>query len=175
MQLAAKFGLNTRQKITALSTGYASIFRLILALTVDADYLLLDEPVLGLDAQHRDMFYRLLMEKYTDDPCTVILSTHLIGEVENMVEQAVIINNGRIIRDAPVEELLRDTYTVTGPCSRVDEFTAGKTLLSEHSIGGIKSANIQGQADSVPEGLELSPMKLQDYFISLMDSEEAER
>ncbi|MBQ3404694.1 MAG: ABC transporter ATP-binding protein [Oscillospiraceae bacterium] len=175
MQLSEKFGLNTRSKITALSTGYASIFRLILALTADVKYLLLDEPVLGLDAQHRDMFYRLLMEKYAEKPCTIVLSTHLISEVENLVERAVIISGGRIIRDAPVEELMRDCYSVTGTAARVDEFTADKTVLSEYSMGGIKSAGVQGHIDTAPEGLELAPMKLQDYFISLMENEEAER
>ena len=54
-KLANKFGLSLKKKIKTLSTGYASIFRLILGLSVDVPYLIFDEPVLGLDAQHRDM------------------------------------------------------------------------------------------------------------------------
>ena len=100
-KLAKEFGLPLKKKITSLSTGYASIFRLVLGLSVNTPYILFDEPVLGLDAQHRDLFYRLLIEKYSQEPCTVIISTHLISEVENIVDHTIILRDGRILRDAP--------------------------------------------------------------------------
>ncbi len=171
--LSNQFGLNSKKKISSLSTGYASIFRLILALSTNAPYLLLDEPVLGLDAQHRDLFYRLLMEKYTQNPCTIILSTHLIAEVENLVEHAIIIRNGRILRDAPCHELLTDAYAVSGPAGAMDAYLAGRKVLSQTGLGGLKTACVQGHADEeLPQGLELSRVNLQDYFISLMDEED---
>ena len=64
--LAEQFGLSVKQKINRLSTGYGSIFRNILGLCVGTPYVLFDEPVLGLDAQHRDLFYRLLLETYAE-------------------------------------------------------------------------------------------------------------
>ncbi len=63
-RLCAAFGLDTGKKVKALSTGYATIFKLILGLATNAPFLLLDEPVLGLDANHRDLFYKTLVEKY---------------------------------------------------------------------------------------------------------------
>lgn len=78
--LCGQFGLPEKKRIRSLSTGYASIFRLILGLSMHTPYLLLDEPVLGLDARHRDLFYRTLLRRYSEDPCTVVLSTHLIEE-----------------------------------------------------------------------------------------------
>ena len=57
--LTEQFGLPLKKKLTALSTGYSSIFRLILGLSVNTPYVIFDEPVLGLDAQNRDLFYRL--------------------------------------------------------------------------------------------------------------------
>lgn len=170
--LSVKFGLNVKKKITALSTGYASIFRLVLALSVGAPYLLLDEPVLGLDAQHRDMFYRELMAQYAEKPCTIVVSTHLIQEIQNLVEHAVIIKDGLIIRDAPIDALMAGACTVSGPAGLVDKFTASRTVLSQHTLGGLKTACVQGDAGEIPEGLELSKVNLQDYFISLMGSEE---
>lgn len=170
--LSVKFGLNAKKKITALSTGYASIFRLVLALSVGAPYLLLDEPVLGLDAQHRDMFYRELMAQYAEKPCTIVVSTHLIQEIQNLVEHAVIIKDGLIIRDAPIDALMAGACTVSGPAGLVDKFTASRTVLSQHTLGGLKTACVQGDAGEIPEGLELSKVNLQDYFISLMGSEE---
>lgn len=62
LELGKKFGLPLNKKVKALSTGYASILRIVLALSAGTPYVIFDEPVLGLDAQHRDMFYRLLME-----------------------------------------------------------------------------------------------------------------
>lgn len=176
-ELAARFGLDTRKKITSLSTGYASIFRLIVALSVNAPYLLLDEPVLGLDAQHRDMFYRFLIEKAATRACTVVISTHLIAEVANLIEHVCIIRNGQILQDAPAEALLTGLYTVTGPAAAVDAYTAGENVLSVNTLGGLKTACVQGtpgDARALPAGLELGSMNLQDYFIGLMNREDAQ-
>jgi ABC-2 type transport system ATP-binding protein len=63
--LLTKFDLAPRQKIAKLSTGYQTIFKLIVALCVPAEFVLLDEPVLGLDANHREIFYHTLIENYT--------------------------------------------------------------------------------------------------------------
>ncbi len=170
--LAVKFGLNTKKKIKALSTGYASIFRLILGLSANTPYLLFDEPVLGLDAQHRDMFYRLLMEKYGENPCTIVISTHLIAEAADLIEHAAIIRDGRILKDCPREELTTDVYSVSGPMGLVDAYISGKHVLTSNMLGGLKTACVQGQSGTLPEGLELSRVNLQDYFISLMEEED---
>lgn len=110
INLAKRFGLNPYKKIAALSTGYSSIFKVAMALSVNVPYLLLDEPVLGLDAQNRDLFYRLLLEKYSARPCTIIISTHLIQEVSAMINQTVIIRNGRIIKNQNRDELLSSGF-----------------------------------------------------------------
>ncbi len=171
-KLAQKFGLNTKKKIKALSTGYSSIFRLILGLSVNTPYLIFDEPVLGLDAQHRDMFYRILLEKYAERPCTIIISTHLIAEAADLIEHAVIIRNGRILKDSPREELTANAYSVSGPAGLVDKYIEGKHVLSANVLGGLKTACVQGRRDTLPEGLEASALNLQDYFISLMEEED---
>ena len=174
LELAKKFGLPLNKKVKALSTGYASILRIVLALSAGTPYVIFDEPVLGLDAQHRDMFYRLLMEHCGGGEQTVIISTHLIQEAAPLIEHAVIIKDGEIIRNAPAEELKCAAHTVTGPAGLVDGYTAGRRVLSATSIGGLKTACVEGEPDArVPAGLEGSPMGLQDYFISLMNEEGA--
>lgn len=174
MALSGRFGLNIKKKITSLSTGYASIFRLITGLSVNVPYLLLDEPVLGLDAQHRDMFYKLLIEKYSASPFTVVISTHLIQEVAELIAHTVIIRDGKIIKDMPSTELLSGAYTVSGPSRLVDEYLSGREKISESVLGGLKTACVQGGADrtGLPAGLELGKINLQDYFISLMNGED---
>lgn len=171
--LAAQFGLKPRQKITGLSTGYGSIFRLILGLSVNTPYVLLDEPVLGLDAQHRDLFYKLLLRTYAERPATYIISTHLIAEVADIIEHTVIIRDGRILKDAPTEDLTANAHTVSGPAAAMESYLAGKQVLSQTVLGGLRTACVQGPFQGrLPEGLELSRVNLQDYFISLMEKED---
>lgn len=171
-RMAEQFGLDSKKKIRGLSTGYRSIFKLVLALNVHTPYLLLDEPVLGLDAQHRDIFYKLLMEHYAEEPFTLILSTHLIAEAAGLIEHAVIIRQGRILKDAPAEELTAGAFTVSGPAGAVDAYLFGRTVLNQTTLGGLKSATVDGDPGIVPEGLEISGVNLQDYFIGLMEKED---
>ncbi len=174
LDLARRFGLDPRKKINSLSTGYASIFKLVIALSVHTPYLILDEPVLGLDAQHRDLFYQLLLEQYAEQPQTIIISTHLIAEVANLIEHTVIIREGRILRDQMSEELLSEGYTVSGAANLVDQYLSGRQVISCSSLGGLKTACLAGQPDqaALPDNLELGQLNLQDYFIQLMNKED---
>ena len=175
IELAKRFELPLNKKITALSTGYASIFRLTIALAVGTPYLFLDEPVLGLDAQHRDLFYKLLIERFAENPSTIVVSTHLIGEVANLLEQTIIIRNGRIIENLPNEQMLSGGYTVSGPAVAVKQFTADKKVISQTALGGLLTVCLQGQPPAnLPAGLEVSRLNLQDYFINLMNKEDGQ-
>lgn len=172
-KLCAQFGLPLKKKIASLSTGYASIFRLILGLSVNTPYLFFDEPVLGLDAQHRDLFYRLLMEKYAENPCTIVISTHLIAEVSSLIEETIIIRSGRILKIASTEELLAEAYCVSGPASAVDAYIKGKHIVSVNTLGGLKTVCVQGIPEkNAPAGIEFGKLNLQDYFIHMMEEED---
>ena len=170
-KLAEQFNLPLSKKITALSTGYQSIFKIVMAFSTNAPFLLLDEPVLGLDAGHRDMFYKLLLERYSENPCTIVISTHLIAEVANLIEHCVIIKNGRILKDAPCEELVHGGYSVSGPAKLLHDYIRGKDVLSVNDLGGLSTACLGGEmpnSQSLPTGLEAGRLGLQDYFIQLV-------
>jgi ABC-2 type transport system ATP-binding protein len=172
--LAKKFSLPLRSKIKALSTGYGSIFKIVLALSTSARYLLLDEPVLGLDANHRDLFYRLLLEDFSEKGRGVVISTHIIEEVQNIVERVVILHNGEILRNTDAETLMAGSYSVTGAKGAVDAFTLGRELLGSDSLGGIETAYLMGEPpESLPEHLELGKPDLKRLFIKLTGEKEA--
>ena len=171
--LAKQFELTLNKKINGLSTGYGSIFRLILGLSVNTPYVLFDEPVLGLDAQHRDLFYKLLVQKYAEHPCTMVVSTHLIAEVADLIEHTVIIRKGRILQDAPTEELTAACWAVSGPAGVVDSWAAGRDVFTSSVLGGLKTVCIRGGGtEDLPAGLERRRVGLQEYFISLMEEED---
>jgi len=175
LELADKFQLPLKKKISALSTGYETIFKIVVAFSTNAPFLLLDEPVLGLDAGHRDMFYKLLISRYSENPCTIVISTHLIAEVAGVIEHCVIIKNGKIIKDAPCEELLNNGYSVSGSASLVDEYVRqGQDIIFSNNLGGLKIVSINGvvpDANYRPTGLEFGKLNLQEYFIHLMNEE----
>ena len=165
--LAAAFELNTNAKVNKLSTGYSSIFKLTVALSVNTPYVLLDEPVLGLDANHRDLFYRTLLSRYTQRPFTAVISTHLIEEVASLIEDVVVIHKGEVLRQGSCQDLLSQGYTVTGPKGLVEEYLKGKNVLGVDALGGLESGYVLGEPDrsSLPQGLELSGLDLQKLFI----------
>ena len=170
--LADRFELNLNKRIKSLSTGYSSIFKIVTALSTNVPYILLDEPVLGLDANHRDLFYKIVIEKYSANPCTIIISTHLIEEAAGVIEQVVVIKDGSIIRDEPREELLSKGYTVSGVATAVDAFLSGKNVIGADTLGGLKTAYVLGTIDrtKVSAGLEISKMDLQRMFIQLTNT-----
>ena len=139
-----------------------------MALSVNVPYVFLDEPVLGLDAYHRDLFYRLLIEKYAQNPFTAVISTHLIEEVTNIVEHVVIIKNGQIIKNESRDDILNCGYCVSGPATMVNAYISGRETIGEDTIGGLKTVYLLGRPDDVlPDGLEISSMDLQKLFIQL--------
>ena len=172
--LAQQFGLNTKKRVKELSTGYTSIFKLIVALCLDVPYLFLDEPVLGLDANHREMFYHLLLKNYADEPRTIIIATHLIEEVANLIEEIAIIDEGRLLMSQSVQSLLDSGYCVSGKACDVDAYAAGKKVIGEDVLGGLKTAYILGGCDRqalCDSGLELSKLNLQKLFVELTKKE----
>jgi len=171
--LADRFKLETGKKIGGLSTGYLSIFKLILTLASNAPVIIFDEPALGLDANHRELFYKELVAHYNTTLHTMILSTHLIEEAAGLLEEVIIIKEGEILLTQPVEDILQLAYTVSGSQENVDRYTAGKKVIREEALGRFKAATIYQKRNGRDQealaqlGLDLSPARLQELIISL--------
>ena len=172
--LCEKFGLNANKRIKNLSTGYKSILKIITALASNADIMLFDEPVLGLDANSRDMFYRELLASYNRHLKTIIISTHLIEEVDEILEEVIIIKKGRVILTRSLERLLSSAYMVYGQCHKVDQYISNRKYTGEQTMGGFKSAIVmedtRDEALAQKLGLEFGMVELQKLFIALTNS-----
>ncbi len=168
--LAEKFTLDPKKRIGRLSTGYRSIFKMILTLASGAEYLLFDEPVLGLDANHRQLFYSELLARFAQNPCTVILSTHLIEEVAGLVERVVILKDGKVLIERAAEEIQKMGFTVSGKKEEVAAWCANQTVLGTQELGGLMLAHVLGEQASVPVGLTMTPLDLQQLFIHLTNA-----
>lgn len=169
--LAEKFRLDPKKRLSALSTGYLTIAKIILTLSSGADFLFFDEPVLGLDANHRDLFYRLLVERFADQNCGIVISTHLIEECQAFVENVIMINKGKIIAAGATDDILSQGYSITGAERIVTDYCRDKTVLSQRKMGTICSAYLKGKPENVPDSLEVSRPDLQQVFINLTGEE----
>lgn len=167
--LCDKFLLKTGKKIKELSTGYKSIFKIIVSLACNAPVILLDEPVLGLDANHRELFYKELLQAYGERPRTIVISTHLIEEAADIIEDVIVIKSGKLILQDSVEKVLSQGYAVSGAASAVEGFMQGKKVLGVDTLGGLKTAYIleKAEKEKIPSGLEISKLDLQKLFIQM--------
>ncbi|MER3389038.1 MAG: ABC transporter ATP-binding protein [Microcella sp.] len=169
-ELVDEFRLSTRQRIKKLSRGQRSAVGVIVGLASRAPLTIFDEPYLGLDAVARQIFYDRLLADYGTNPRTVILSTHLIDEVSQLLEHALVIDSGRIVIDAPVDELRSSAATVSGTTEAVNRFTAGREVAHREQLGGLQSATVSILSDADREaarsaGLEVGPVSLQQLIV----------
>ena len=92
-------------KVRELSKGMVTQLHLSIITAVDATLLVLDEPTLGLDIIFRKEFYRNLLTDYFDEERTILVTTHQVEEIENLLTDVMFINDGRIVLDAPMDTL----------------------------------------------------------------------
>jgi ABC-2 type transport system ATP-binding protein len=174
LDLAERFELPLKKRIRELSRGKRSILAAICGLAARAELTMFDEVHLGMDAPTRDAFYKELLAEYLARPHTVVLSTHLIDEVANYLEEVIIVDKGRILRHEEVEVFQGMGATLTGPADAVDALAVGLEVLADRQLGGTKSVTVAALDPGTREraaaaGLEIGPVGLQDLFIHLTE------
>ena len=107
MSLLTKTQIKLDSRIRTLSKGMKTQVHLAIAMAIDAKLLVLDEPTLGLDLLARRAFYDALVNDYMDETRTILVTTHQVEEVENLLTHVMFIERGRIVLDTPVEEIGR--------------------------------------------------------------------
>ncbi|NMA34004.1 MAG: ABC transporter ATP-binding protein [Clostridiaceae bacterium] len=175
-RLCEKFKLDKRKKYKALSRGFESILRIVIGLASRAPLTIFDEPVLGLDAAVRDLFYRELLEDYTDHPRTFIISTHLIEESADIFEEVLIIREGELICRRQVPDLREMAFHVSGRPSDVDAAVSGLNVIRSEMVGNIKVSAVFDRIDDESRknfrshNVDVSPIPVQKLFIYLTNN-----
>ena len=98
------FELPMEKPLRAFSTGMKNQFEVVMALSQGADYILMDEPFAGNDVFNREDFYKVLLG-ILEEHETVLLSTHLLEEVQNFISRAVLLRKGKLVGDCTIDEL----------------------------------------------------------------------
>lgn len=172
-ELLDKFEVPTKKRVQKLSRGKKSALGVVLGIASRAPLTIFDESYLGMDVPSRNLFYDALLADYTEVPRTIVLSTHLVSEVSALLEEVVILDNGRLVTQSPVDSLRGRGASIVGPAAAVDELTADLVVLAEQRLGGTKSTTVLGDLDDAllakarSAGLEIGPVGLQELFVHL--------
>ncbi|MDH3547073.1 MAG: ABC transporter ATP-binding protein, partial [Gammaproteobacteria bacterium] len=144
-ELLAATKVRRDAKIRELSKGMVTQLHLSIITAIDARLLVLDEPTLGLDIIFRKEFYGNLLNDYFDGERTILITTHQVEEIENLLTDIMFINEGRILLDASMESL-PETY--------VELLTSGNNVATARGLGPIHEREVFGKKVMIFEGID---------------------
>ena len=172
-KLMKYFELNDKMKYKGLSQGMASIFNFLCALSCRCPLTMLDEPVLGMDVTVRKSAYEILLRDFTEHPRTFIVSSHLLSELEGVLSDILLIEQGRVVLHNPIDDIRQSAYRVDGNQSAIENYVANKKVIKR------KASELNGFAviyepcteavtnEAKRQGLIISPVRAEELCVYL--------
>lgn len=170
-RLVGDFRLPLDRRIKKLSRGQLSAVGIVIGLASRAEITFFDEPYLGLDAVARQLFYDRLLEDYAERPRTIVLSSHLIDEVADLLERVIVVDEGRIIMEDSTETARSAATNLVGDAESVERFAAGHEVIHREHLGRTTSATVLGAFTPAQQqamraaGIERGPVSLQQLIV----------
>lgn len=168
------FSFNPQQTHSNLSKGTKSTFNNILGIASRCPLTIFDEPTTGMDSAVRKDFYKALLKDYLEYPRTIILSSHLLSEVEELLEDILLINLGTKRLHLPILELKEFAVGLRGNAQAVLDFVEGKEIIYQEEFAKdsiyvvIKKDLIQQQLERIRESdFEVIPVSTDDLCVYL--------
>ncbi len=161
-ELLAKSDLPMKKKVSELSKGMKTKLYLLITLSLDVQILLLDEPTLGLDIVFRKEFFNTILGEFFDETKTIIISTHQVEEVEQILQDIIFIDEGKIILYEDIEQLKNRYSVFTVPAEKEDILKSHNPRLITKTLGhfsAILTSDIQ------IETARISKPTLSDLFL----------
>lgn len=170
------FSFHPRQKHAQLSKGKKSTFNMIIGLAARTALTIYDEPTTGMDMSVRSDFYRALLKDYIAYPRTIILSSHHLDEIENLIEDVLLIEAGQKILHLSVDEFKEYAIGVTGTAGLIEELIKSREVYLKQKVGTEKEYVVVKSEKGVTEqakrlGLDItivSPSDLSMYLTNKM-------
>ena len=176
-RLLEKFDIDTDKAYSALSQGQQAAVTATLGLASLSKVTIFDEVTNGMDAPTRELFYSEVLEAANREERIIILSTHIISEMEHLFDEIIMIHKGQVLLQESTDELLEKGYTVAGKTERVRAFTENKNVINVKFLGALQIDTVLGTVTpeemeiAADDHLDISPLKLQEMFISLTDKQ----
>ncbi len=162
-RLLAVSSLPMNKKVGQLSKGMKTKLYLLVALSLNVDILLLDEPTLGLDIVFRKEFFNTILGEFFDENKTILISTHQVEEVEHILDDIIFIDNGKVIMQEDLTVLKSKYHVVTVKADQKDELMKHNPKLVTKTLGfysGLLPSTVE------LEGAEYSSPMLSDIFLA---------
>lgn len=178
-QLVDAFGLNPKIKPASMSRGQRSAFGAVVGLASRAPLTMFDEVHLGMDAPTRQRFYDELIADFAEHPRTVIVSSHLISEIEPLLETVTILAGGTVLLSAEADDLRSRGVTLTGPADAIERATVGHAVVGMRDLGPTRQVTLFGDLDppalheAERSGVKVGRVPLQELFIHLTEGQES--
>jgi ABC-2 type transport system ATP-binding protein len=163
-------GLPFRKKVGALSGGQRAQVALTLALAKRPELLLLDEPVASLDPLARREFLQSVMEAVAETGMTVILSSHLVADLERVCDHVVILAAGRTQLAGPIEEILAAHRLLTGPRSATEEVARLHDVIRQSHTERQTTLLVRANGHVYDAKWELHELDLEEIVLGYLDS-----
>ena len=174
-KLLQRTSVSLNDKVKTLSKGMVAQLHLALVAAIDAKLLVLDEPTLGLDVLSRKAFYEMLIDEWCDGERSVLISTHQVEEVENLLSDVLMLNEGKLVLAIPLTDIDSRYSALSHDAAMANAVAAAHPLLRYRVQGG-SAALFEGQPP--PElaalGQRLRP-SLVDLFLALTRRPEINR
>ncbi len=174
-RLVKLFNLNLKKKFAKMNKGMLSMVTIVVALCSKAPYTFLDEPVAGLDVVAREQFYKLLLEEYASSGRTFVVSTHIIEEAADVLEEVIILHEGKVLIEADTQAFVDSAVHVSGKIEEVDAATAGLEVHHPETVGRSKGVTVflkPGERVDESRDVSVQPVNLQRAFVALCGEEE---
>lgn len=172
-KLVDEFEINIKAKYAKLSEGNKNLVTLIIGLSSGVAVKLFDEPSVGLDANNRYKFYKKLLELHEEQKDTVVISSHIIDEIENVIEDVIIIKDKTILMNEEIASVQEKAIALIGEESLLKEIQMSKNVLEVEKLGKLAkvsiydSLSLEERKKLTDQGIELSVIPLQRLFVHL--------
>jgi ABC-2 type transport system ATP-binding protein len=169
----ARTAIKRNARVQELSKGMVTQLHLALVMAVDARLLVLDEPTLGLDILYRKQFYDALLNDYFDQSRTILVTTHQVEEIQDVLTDVVFINRGRIVFASSMEQFESRYLEVV---VRPDRLAAARALrpIHERQVLGKSILLVDGADREQLAALgEVRKPSLADLFVAVMETQGA--
>jgi len=170
LEFLRRTDIRMKSRVRELSKGMVTQLHLALILAIDARLLVLDEPTLGLDLLYRRQFYDILLNDYFNKKRSILVTTHQVEEIENLLTDVIFIKHGRVALESSVEGLAERYVQLT---VNPDDATRARALqpFYEREVFGRIVMIFEGRtaAELAPLG-ELRTPSIADLFVAKMEA-----
>ena len=164
----AKTDIRHGSKVRELSKGMVTQLHLALVMAIDAKLLVLDEPTLGLDILYRKQFYDSLLNDYFDRSRTIVVTTHQVEDVQNVITDLMFINRGRIVLSCSMEEFEARYREVMVHPERVAAARALQPMHERQVLGRSILLFDHGDRQQLAALGDVRTPRISDVFVAVM-------